>query len=138
MSHPNSYISMKMVIFDTTENMIRCESLIHLYTCIWKVHVNTLDMVFFSFLNCTRYLKEILNFSVTLENNNNGCCLRNGIFVWSMYSTVLILSTKHFLQMFQAKHYLINKRLEYWKAWPYNSKIVRFDIWQFEIFQINS
>ena len=74
--------------------------------------------LFSFFITIHGIFKEIMNLSLALENNNNGCCLRNGIFVWSLYNIVLILSTKHFLQMFQAKLYLINKRLENWKAWP--------------------
>ena len=54
---------------------------IFVYMYIWEFYLNTIDMDCFLFETAHGFFKEILDFSVTLENNNNGCCLRNGIFV---------------------------------------------------------
>ena len=131
---PHLYLTMPVFIFDTIENLVRYELHSKLYTCIYGkfMQIQLMWTVLF-FITAHGIFKEIMNLSLALENNNNGCCLRNGIFVWSLYNIVLILSTKQFLQMFQAKLHLINKRLENWKAWPYE-KIARFEIRQYEIF----
>ena len=45
--------------------------------CKWQVYVNKIDMNCFLFKTAHGIFKEILNCSLALENNNNGCCLRN-------------------------------------------------------------